>query len=105
MAFTRWWAMVDRHMPNGKSGHAVRQLIFATELGRRADRLLVVAPKLRAKGADAVVETLLADDSVVASQNVPGMSDRGLRRLFDCLVDLSAVRELSGRTSFRICGL
>ncbi|RUV77484.1 DUF1403 family protein [Mesorhizobium sp. M5C.F.Cr.IN.023.01.1.1] len=84
---------------------ALQAVDLAAELGRRANRLLVVAPKLRAKGSDAVVEKLLADDAIVASQGVPGMSDRGLRRLFDRLVDLGAVRELSGRTTFRIYGL
>ncbi|RWI36127.1 DUF1403 family protein [Mesorhizobium sp.] len=84
---------------------ALQALDLAAELGRRADRLLVVAPKLRAKGSDAVVDKLLTDDAVVASQDVPGMSDRGLRRLYDRLVSLSAVRELSGRTTFRIYGL
>lgn len=84
---------------------ALQALDLAAELGRRADRLLVVAPKLRAKGSGTVVEKLLADDAVVASQDVPGMSDRGLRRLYDRLVSLSAVRELSGRTTFRIYGL
>lgn len=84
---------------------ALQAMDLAAELGRRADHLLAVAPKLRAKGSDAVVETLLADDAVVASQAVPGMSDRGLRRLFDRLVSLRAVRELSGRTTFRIYGL
>jgi len=84
---------------------ALQAVDLAAELGRRADRLLAVAPKLRAKGSDAVVERLLADDAVVAAQEVPGMSDRGLRRLFDRLVDLGAVRELSGRATFRIYGL
>jgi hypothetical protein len=84
---------------------ALQAVDLSAELGRRADRLLAVAPKLRARESDAVVEKLLGDDAVVASQDVPGMSDRGLRRLFDRLVDLGAVRELSGRTSFRIHGL
>lgn len=84
---------------------ALQAVDLSAELGRRADRLLAVAPKLRAKGSNAVVEKLLADDAVVASQDVPGMSDRGLRRLFDRLVDLGAVRELSGRATFRIYGL
>ena len=75
------------------------------ELGRRADRLLAVAPKLRAKAADSVVERLLSDDAITASENIAGMSDRGLRRLFDRLVELGSVRELSGRPAFRIYGL
>ncbi|WP_245430186.1 DUF1403 family protein [Mesorhizobium loti] len=86
---------------------ALRAIDLSTELGRRAERLLAVAPKLRAKGADLVVEKLLSDDTLVASRGdkKTGMSDRGLRRLFDRLVDLGAVRELSGRTTFRIYGL
>lgn len=84
---------------------AVRAIDLSTELGRRADRLLAVAPKLRAKASDAVVERLLSDDSVVASEKIAGMSDRGLRRLFDRLMELGAVRELSGRSTFRVYGL
>lgn len=84
---------------------ALRAIHLSAELERRADRLLAVAPKLRAKAADAVVDKLLSDDAIVASQKIAGMSDRGLRRLFDRLVELGAVRELSGRPTFRIYGL
>jgi hypothetical protein len=84
---------------------ALRAVDLSAELGRRADRLLAVAPRLRAKAADAVVEKLLSDDAIVASEKIAGMSDRGLRRLFDRLVELGAVRELSGRPTFRIYGL
>lgn len=84
---------------------ALRAIDLSAELGRRADRLLAVAPKLRARASDLVVERLLSDDAIVASENIAGMSDRGLRRLFDRLVELGAVRELSGRPTFRIYGL
>lgn len=86
---------------------ALRAVDLSAELGRRAERLLTVAPKLRAKAADTVVEQLLSDDAIVASRGdrKTGMSDRGLRRLFDRLVELGAVRELSGRTAFRIYGV
>jgi len=84
---------------------ALRAIDLSAELERRADRLLAVAPKLRAKAADAVVDKLLSDDAIVASEKIAGMSDRGLRRLFDRLVELGVVRELSGRTTFRIYGL
>jgi hypothetical protein len=84
---------------------ALRAIDFSAELSRRADRLLAVAPKLRAKAADTVVEKLLSDDAIVASEKIAGISDRGLRRLFDRLVELGAVRELSGRPTFRIYGL
>ena len=84
---------------------AVRVVDLSSELGRRADRLLAVAPKLRARASDLVVERLLSDDALVASEKIAGMSDRGLRRLFDRLLELGGVRELSGRPTFRIYGL
>ena len=84
---------------------ALRAMDLSAELERRADRLLAVAPKLRAKAADVVVEKLLSDDAIVASEQIAGMSDRGLRRLFDRLIEFGAVRELSGRATFRIYGL
>jgi len=86
---------------------ALRAIDLSAELARRADRLLAVAPKLRAKGAAAVVDRLMNEDALVASrgEQETGMSDRGLRRLFDRLVELGAVRELSGRSTFRIYGL
>ncbi|SFJ43046.1 DUF1403 family protein [Aerobium aerolatum] len=84
---------------------ALRAIDLSAELERRADRLLAVAPKLRAKAAGLVVERLLSDDAIVASERIAGMSDRGLRRLFDRLVEFGAVRELSGRPTFRMYGL
>jgi hypothetical protein len=84
---------------------ALRAVDLSAELGRRSERLLAVAPKLRARASDLVVERLLSDDAIVASEKTAGMSDRGLRRLFDRLMELGAVRELSGRPTFRIYGL
>lgn len=80
---------------------------LACDLSRRAARLAAVAPKLRAGGAGRVIEMLLADDGVTpaAVASRARMSDRGARRLFDRLVALGAVRELSGRDTFRIYGL
>ena len=79
----------------------------ALDLSRRAQKLLAVAPLLRAKGAGRVIDMLLADDAVTpaASASRAGLSDRAARRLFDRLVALGAVRELSGRDVFRIYGL
>ena len=53
--------------------------LFA-ELGRRSQQLLAVAPRLRAKGAGAVIETLLDEDAVLPSARRGAMSDRGMRR-------------------------
>ena len=80
---------------------------FAGDLSRRSETLLLAAPKLRAKAALRVVDLLLSDDCVSASQaaKAAGLSDRAARRLFDRLMALSAVRELSGRTNFRLYGL
>jgi Protein of unknown function (DUF1403) len=76
-----------------------------TELGRRAEILLAAVPKLRAKGASGVIAALLDDDAVLSSGRDGSMSGRGRRRLFDRLVALGAVRELTGRATFRLYGL
>lgn len=84
---------------------ALRAIDLSLDLERRAGRLLAVAPRLRARGAAIVVDRLLADDAILGSARIPGMSPRSLRRLFDRLVELDAAREISGRTTFRIYGI
>ena len=80
---------------------------LAVDLSRRSEKLLIASPKLRAKGAARVIELLLADDAVTPARaaRTTALSDRAARRLFDRLVELGAVRELSGRPSFRLYGL
>jgi hypothetical protein len=78
--------------------------LFAT-LGRSTQKLLAVAPRLRARGASAVIATLLDEDAVLPSARRGAISDRGARRLFDRLVALGGVRELTGRATFRLYGL
>jgi hypothetical protein len=77
----------------------------ADVLAPRAATLTKIAPKLRAKGAGDIVKLLLTDDVVPASWSSPKLSARGARRLFDRLRELGAVRELSGRPTFRLYGL
>jgi len=74
------------------------------DLGRRATRLLEVAPKLRGKDADQAVLALLCEDALAAQAGAT-TSDRSSRRLFERLVELGAVRELTGRATFRLYGL
>ena len=78
---------------------------LGAELEQRAAKLTAVAPKLRAKGAGDVVKLLLSDDVVPGSWSNAKLSARGARRLFDRLGELGAVRELSGRPTFRLYGL
>lgn len=78
---------------------------LAQSLSHRADRLLSAAPTLRAKAADTVVAAILAHACLAGSSPVAGMSGRGMRRLFDRLVAAGALRELSGRATFRLYGL
>lgn len=76
---------------------------MAHDLLRRAEHLKSVSPKLRAKQASQAVEMFLKCDAVT-----PGalpLPDRSARRLCDRLVELGAIRELTGRYMFRIYGL
>ncbi|TIX54825.1 MAG: DUF1403 family protein [Mesorhizobium sp.] len=78
---------------------------MAAELSRRAERLIAIAPKLRAKGAGDVIFLLLNEDAVSGSLTTKNLSRFASRRLFDRLQQLDAVRELSGRATFRLFGL
>lgn len=77
----------------------------AADLARRAARLNEVAPKLRAKGAEEAVALFLGRDAVAPAALTSLRSDRAARRFCDRLVELSAVRELTGRDSFRLYGV
>lgn len=93
---------------------AVEQtLVLAADLTRRAERLMTVASKLRAKGSDAAVALFLSEDAVspsgALSPIIRGsrmrMSDRAARRFCERLIELGVARELTGRSTFRLYGL
>ncbi len=86
---------------------------LARDLARRVQRLRTVAPKLRAKGSAAAVALFLREVAVLPSTmlapkikgtNIP-MTGRAARRLCDRLVELGVVRELTGRSTFRLYGV
>jgi hypothetical protein len=86
-------------------GVGVRQALpLAAELSRAAVRLRAVAPDLRAKGAARAVDLFLSRDAL-APTALNFMTDRAARRLCDRLVSLGAVRELTGRDTFRLYGI
>ena len=84
---------------------AARAAGLAQELTCRAARLHAVVPKLRAKSAGAAVELFLTQDALAPTALTHLMSDRATRRLCDRLVALGALRELTGRDSFRLYGI
>jgi hypothetical protein len=101
----------DPAWPNAAAGAialaAAAALDLAADLGRRSNTLIAVAPKLRSKPAQRIVDLMLAHDCVSpaeAARQAP-MTDRAARRLFDRLLALGAVRELTGRPAFRLYGL
>jgi hypothetical protein len=86
---------------------AATALDLAADLARRSNTLIAVAPKLRSKPAQKIVDLLLAQDCLSpaeAARHAP-MTGRAARRLFDRLVVLGAAREFSGRPTFRLYGL
>ncbi|WP_300042671.1 DUF1403 family protein [uncultured Paracoccus sp.] len=85
------------------AGSAMAAVRLAGDLTRRAARLNAVAPKLRARGAGQAVQMLLTRDAV--SPAALPLPDRAARRLCDRLLALKAVRELTGRETFRLYGL
>lgn len=84
-------------------------LPLAGTLVRAAARLRAAVPKLRAKGAARAVEMFLSQDALTPlalARAIPeSLSDRAARRLCERLVASSALRELSGRDTFRLYGV
>ncbi|MEO8244296.1 MAG: DUF1403 family protein [bacterium] len=84
-------------------------LPLAGTLARAAARLRAVVPKLRAKGAARAVEMFLSQDAlapVALARAMPNsLSDRAARRLCERLVEMGALRELTGRDTFRLYGV
>ena len=85
----------------------------ARTLAWRSEVLKAVAPKLRTRGSADAVALFLREDAVAPSSMLSPyirdtntkMSGRAARRLCDRLVELGAVKELTGRSTFRLYGI
>jgi hypothetical protein len=83
---------------------ARQAVLLAADLARASARLRSVAPRVRAKGVSRAVDLFLSRDAL-APGALDFMSDRAARRLCSRLVELGALRELTGRETFRLYGV
>jgi Protein of unknown function (DUF1403) len=74
--------------------------LFA-ELGRSSQKLIAVAPRLRARGAGAVIETLLDEDAVRPSARILG-NGKAMHFRQGARFAHAAPSHLSGETSWNI---
>lgn len=95
----------ERGLCLAAAGGAAEACRLAGEIGSRTQRLVAVMPRLRTKGAGEVIRLLLDDDAVPGTVMTKSLSRWASRRLFERLTILGAVRELSGRPTFRLYGL
>ena len=99
------------HGAIAKSAQDATRLVH--DLARRAGHLRAIAPKLRARGSDEAVRLFLTEDAILPSSmlspKIQGtnvkMTDRAARRFCDRLVELGVVREITGRSTFRLYGI
>lgn len=80
-------------------------LHVANDIGRRADRMVVSSAKIRTKGGERIIRQLLNEDAVSASAPGTDLSRWASSRFFERLEALGGVRELSGRSTFRVYGI
>lgn len=83
---------------------AVTAFDLYADLTRRADALRSAALRRPGKDTAAIIAALLTEDALSAQAGAEA-SDRAARRLFDRLISLHLVRELTGRSTFRLYGL
>jgi Protein of unknown function (DUF1403) len=84
---------------------ALRACDLFGSLAANAQKLLAVASQLRTKRAAAVIEQFMSEDAVLPSSLARGMSRFAALRVIERLITLGAVRELTGRETFRLYGL
>jgi hypothetical protein len=85
---------------------AKKALPMAEDLAHRSMRLQALESKTRSKGKAQAIGLFLSNEAVAPSPTLSRiMSDRSARRFCDRMVELGGLRELTGRSSFRLYGL
>ena len=86
---------------------------LAHDLARRAAHLNAVTHKLRSKGSNEAIALFLSEDAILPSAMLSpvirgsstSMTSRSARRFCERLIELGVVRELTGRSTFRLYGV